>query len=186
MKASPIRELARRYAGGELSLEEYRKQRRHMIDAVCAGTLKIEYGERAPRKVQSRKLGWLVALPIVVVIGIAIGAALHFGARSHAETAGVRVAHSLAGAQLLHSFADSNDWSSTSVSAFLNAWQKLPSGERQAARASYLFPRLLAQLQEQIVSQQAMLELAPDSGAAARHLVQLQHLAGVLKDSADR
>lgn len=183
MKPSPIRELARRYAAGELSLEEYRKQRRHMIDAVCAGTLKIEYGETAPRKIRNRDRRWLLAVPVIVVIAIGVVVALHYAAvyQAHTGSATPHAAATVSGTQLLHAFTDANDWSTASVSTFLRQWQELPASEKRAARASYLFPRLLAQLHEQIISQQAMLEIAPAPEAATHHLAQLQQLSGALR-----
>lgn len=187
MKPSPVRELARRYAGGELSLEEYRKQRRHLIDAVCAGTLEIEYGEARARQIKSRRRRWLIAIPVVAVIIIAagIGTRLHMreSGRTHTRTVPAASATQGSGVQLLHNFADANDWSSASIGSFLQQWQKLPANERQAARNSYLFPRLLAQLHEQIVSQQAMLEIAPDPAAAARHLAQLRQFSATLNEN---
>lgn len=185
MKPSPIRELARRYAAGELSLEEYRKQRRHLIDAMCAGTLTLQYGETELRKTARRSLRWLAAIPVVVVVTIAIGVTLYSGTHHHPHE-GAGVAHAARGApgtQLLHSFTDANDWSTASVSRFLKQWNQLPAPAQQEAHNSYLFPRLLAQLHEQIVSQQAMLEIAPDPAAAAHHLAQLQKLSEALRDS---
>lgn len=185
MKPSPVRELARRYAAGELSLEEYRRQRRHLIDAVCAGTLKIQYGETEPRKIKSRSQRWLVAIPVVIVITLAVAIAVHSGAGHHThEKAGTEhVVSSVSGTQLLHSFTDANDWSTASVGHFLKQWNQLPAQARHEARGSYLFPRLLAQLHEQIISQQAMLEIAPDPDAAARHLAQLRKLSDTLREN---
>lgn len=183
MKPSPVRELARRYAGGELSLEEYRTRRRHMINAVCAGTLRIEYGEANPRRVKTGKRRWLLVIPVVIVIAIGIAMALRFGTPRHAHAGQTTAPQAAAasGTQLVHTFTDSNDWSENSINIFLQHWRKLPVREKQAARNSYLFPRLLEQLHEQIVSQQAMLELAPDPKAARRHLAKLQTLADTLK-----
>lgn len=183
MKPSPVRELARRYAGGELSLEEYRKQRRHMIDAMCAGTLTIEYGETQPRRLKSRKRRWLIAISaaaVIIAVGIGATLQLHSSGRRQSRSVPAANAARVSGIQLLHDFADANDWSGASIGNFLQQWQRLPLSERQAARNSYLFPRLLAQLHEQIVSQQAMLEIAPDPAAAARHLTQLQQLSATL------
>lgn len=185
MKPSPVRELARRYTEGELSLEEYRTRRRHMIDAVCAGTLRIEYGEANPRRVKTSKPRWLLVIPVIIVIGIGIAMALRFSTprHTHAEQTTAPQTAAASGTQLVHTFTDSNDWSENSVSTFLQHWQKLPVREKLAARNSYLFPRLLAQLHEQILSQQAMLELAPNPKAARRHLAKLQTLADTLKNS---
>lgn len=187
MKPSPVRELARRYAGGELSLEEYRKQRRHLIDAVCAGTLEIEYGETEARRPKNMKRRWLIAIPaiVLIVIAIGIGTTLHMreSGRRHTRIVPAVKAAQVSGVQLLHNFADANDWSGASIGSFLQQWQKLSANERQAARNSYLFPRLLAQLHEQIVSQQAMLEIAPDPAAATRHLAQLQQLSDTLNEN---
>ncbi|MGA9852788.1 MAG: hypothetical protein WBR15_07645 [Gammaproteobacteria bacterium] len=182
MKSSPVRELARRYAAGELSLDEYRAQRRNLIDAVTAGNQRIEYGQPSPRRSQPVRQRWLLLIPLVALVSAGIVISLRA-----VHTHGLYLPSSQTGASLvtgpslLRGFIETNDWSDASLDQFLRHWNTLPPHEQKAARHSYLFPRLASELQEQIVSQQAMLELAPDRQLAERHLARLQLIATTLK-----
>lgn len=181
MKPSPARELARRYAAGELSFDEYRAQRRDLIDTICAGIQTLQYGQTASHPLNRRKPLWvaLTSLAIIVAAGVAVSLWAINTRNSSVSSASMRAVEPT-GPYLLRTFTDANDWSEASISRFMQQWQRLPSREQQAARNSYLFPRLVSQLHEQIVSQQAMLELAPDPEAAARHLTHLQQMATLL------
>lgn len=182
MKASPARDLARRYAAGELSFEEYRSRRRDLIDSICTGTQALQYGQHTAYPLHRRKPWWvaLASLTVIVVIGIAI---TRWAVSNHPASTAPAAAQAAkpTGANLLQTFTDANDWSEASIDQFMQQWKLLPNREQQAARTSYLFPRLISQLHEQIVSQQAMLELAPDPKAAARHLSRLQQMAALLR-----
>ncbi|MGB9430083.1 MAG: SHOCT domain-containing protein [Gammaproteobacteria bacterium] len=182
MKSSIVRELARRYAAGELSFEEYRAQRRDLINAVTSGEQLLEHGQvRARRSRKRSRLWWLVLIPLAVIIAGGIAASLWV---THRHSSGTHVAHVVTpqetGASLVRSFIETDDWSDASVNRFLQRWKALPAREQNVAHDSYLFPRLLSQLREQIVSQRAMLELAPDPHAAAAHLSRLEQMAVML------
>ncbi len=184
MKPSRIRELGRRYAAGEISLDEYRAQRRKLIDGVTAGLLKLEYGEIS---VVHGKQSWrlLVYGSALLVIAIGIGIIVHMeyshqASRSNPQS---KIAFDT-GPAVLQSFVETNDWSDASLVQFIQRWKALPAREQNAAVGDYLFPRLLAQLHEQIVSQRVVVDLAAgDKNAAdqaAVHLAHLQQLATML------
>ena len=181
MKLSPARELARRYAAGELSLEEYRAQRRDLIDAVCAGTAMLQVSKTAPHRRHAHRRYWFVLAPLAVVVVVAAAIVVRTTKGQQASALSTSV-HKVNpdGSQLLREFLASNDWSDASISGFMASWRQLPARERHAARNSYTYPRVTAELQEQIVSQQAMLELAPNPKAAAEHLAHLQQMAALL------
>lgn len=184
MKPSPIRELARRYATGELSLEEYRAQRHKLIDGVTSGQLNLEYGEISVAR--HKRPYWLWASAIVLLIaGLVIGTFalkwhMHASGRQFAKTQNTHAS----GKAVLQAFITSNDWSDASLVEFLQRWKALPPREQKAAYNSYLFPRLIAQLREQIASQKAVVDL--DTGdksqakRASAHLAHLQQLAVLL------
>lgn len=182
MKASAARELARRYAAGDVSLEEYRAQRRDLIDAVCAGTAMLQFSKTAPSRRRSHGRYWIALAPLAVAVVVAAAVSLWAtkGQQASALSASVHKA-SPGGSQLLREFLATNDWSDASIVRFTASWKQLPARERRTARNSYTYPRVSAELQEQIVSQQAMLELAPDPKAAAEHLAHLQQLATLLR-----
>jgi hypothetical protein len=184
MKPSAIRDLARRYAAGELGLDEYRAQRRKLIDGVIAGNLKLEYGESSASRRKQPRLLWISAV-IPAVLAIGIGTFMWI-AHSHETIRGntqVRVEPE-SGPTLIRSFLETNNWSDANLNLFLQHWNKLPSHEKKAARLSFLFPRLQSQLQEQIVSQQAVVDLSTygrtSTDSASIHLAHLQQLAATL------
>lgn len=180
MKLSPARELARRYAAGDLSLEDYRTQRRDLIDAVCAGTQILPLSQSTPHRARPRRR-WRILVPLVAMAAIA--AAIYFSVSSSRHVSGSGTATQeikQSGPQLLRAFLEANNWDDASITHFAARWKQLPARERQAARSSYTYPRVSSQLQEQIVSQKAMLELAPDPKAASAHLAHLRQMADLL------
>ncbi|MGH8282531.1 MAG: hypothetical protein ACRESE_01630 [Gammaproteobacteria bacterium] len=182
MKPSPVRELGRRYAAGELSLEEYRAQRRVLINAVIAGKQRLEYGQASPVRIRRPQHRWpmffiLLAVLVAAGIGTTVWVSHSHSTGTHHTPANIPVE---TGPGLVRGFIETNDWNDASVEQFLQHWTKLARREQTAAYHSYLFPRMVSQLQEQIVSQQAMLELAPDRHVAELHLSHLRQMAAAL------
>ncbi len=175
MKSSLIRDLARRYAAGELSLDEYRTQRRDLVDAITTGNHRLEYGEPALKPILRIRLLWLITVLLVLAVTAGFVTSRWLG-NSHKPQQRVH-APSVTGPMLVRAFLEANDWSDTSLDHFMRRWKALPVSEQQAARHSYLFPRLAAQLQEQIISQEAMVSLTPKTGKATAHLARLQRVA---------
>ncbi|MDE2234550.1 MAG: hypothetical protein KGL13_08110 [Gammaproteobacteria bacterium] len=184
MKPSPIRELARHYASGELSFDEYRARRRKLVDGIASGLLNLEYGELSSAGRKRPYLLWSSAA-MLLAISLAIGA-LAWKRHSRATITQNTVRQTIpdSGPALLHAFMSGNDWSDASLLQFLQRWKALSPSEQEAAYNSYLFPRLTAQLREQIASQKAVVDL--DAGdlnqtdQAATHLAHLQQLATLL------
>jgi Short C-terminal domain len=186
MKPTRIRELARRYAAGELSLDEYRAQRRKLIDGVTAGLLALEYGE--PNSSHNTQSYFLWASGIVVLLAtIGIGTSLWVQHVHHrTDMTNVQAGTQAdSGSALVRTFIDTNDWSDASLKQFMQRWKALPPREQKAAYQSYLYPRLLSQLREQIASQQAVVDLTAGdhhaSDPASVHLANLQQLSSVLQ-----
>ncbi|MGH8320367.1 MAG: hypothetical protein ACRESX_00770 [Gammaproteobacteria bacterium] len=182
MKPSAVRELARRYAAGELSLDEYRAQRRNLIEAVTSGKQRLEYGQPTLGRIRRPPLHWpMFFMPLAVLVAAGVGTTVWM---SHSRSTGAQHAPANilveTGPGLVRSFVEANDWNDASVQQFMQHWGKLPRHEQTAAYRSYLFPRIVSQLQEQIVSQRAMLELAPDRHVAEMHLKHLQQMSAAL------
>ncbi|MHB8424365.1 MAG: hypothetical protein ACYDB9_04295 [Gammaproteobacteria bacterium] len=179
MKSSLIRDLARRYAAGELSLDEYRTQRRDLVDAITTGKRQLEYGEPALGSILRTRFLWLIAIPLVLAVTAGIVTSRWLG-NSHAPQEQAHTSPAT-GPTLIRKFIEANDWSDTSLEHFMHHWQALSAREQRAARHSYLFPRLAAQLQEQIISQKAMIGLTPGTGkTTTAHLARLQRVAATL------
>lgn len=184
MKPSRIRELARGYAAGELSLDEYRAQRRKLIDGVTAGLLKLEYGELSVARDKQPYLRWFSGIALLLTaIGIGIFVWMEHTHRADQPNAQTRMLP-VSGPVLVRTFIETNDWSDASLMQFLQHWKALSTREQKAAYNSYLYPRLLSQLREQIASQQAVVDLAAGdqhaSDPATLHLAHLQQLSTAL------
>ncbi len=185
MKSSQIRELARRYATGQLNQENYRSQRRTLIDAVANGQQPLTYKENG-NAVSIRRAGLkllVMGVVAVLVAGVVISMLLKSGDSSHHQTA--RQAAAMAaqppalppapGPGLVHTFVDADDWTDGSLESFARRWSALPADEQAKARASLMFPRLVSDLRQQITSERAVA-----AGGADLHLAALQKVAKTL------
>lgn len=175
MKGSPLRELAERHAAGEVSLLEYRRLRRELIDGVVAGRRLPNGQPRRPRR-------WpLVSTGVVIGAALALVLGLRFAPRHASPHAAAPRAASAAGPALISEFLASHDWQDASLETFLHRWHALPAGERRRARESYLYPRLLSELEQQIAAQRAMQGLSKHPAAGRAHLARLQAMSRALR-----
>lgn len=196
MSASSVRDLARRHAAGELSLEDYRSKRHVLIDDIINGRQSLTYGEhrsvRLPRTYPSSRLVLLAGIAIVVVIIVTLTIWLT-GTHTHAvptvqNTAPVsqpNESQTSPGPLLVEGFLNSNNWSKTSIRSFIQQWNDLPQKEREIAKQNYRYPRLISELRQQIVSQQAMSGLTKNTDAAKAQLTSLQDMANMLGIGSD-
>lgn len=179
MKSSQVRELARRYATGQLNQENYRSQRRTLIDAVTHGRQTLVYRENGNGLALRRNGLKFLALAIVaaLVAGVAISMLLKNGTAAHpaATRAAPAIATPAPGPSLVHTFVDANDWTDPSLESFSRRWSTLPADEQAKARDSMMYSRLVADLRLQITSEKAV----AGNGADA-HLMALQRMAKTL------
>lgn len=191
MSASSVRDLARRHAVGELSLEEYRSKRHELIDDIITGRQPLTYGERRPMRPSSGRLSSRLMLMIGAGIGVTIIVMLAFViAGGHAPVSPAAQQSALApqqnlpetspGPLLVEEFLSSNDWSASNVQNFIQQWNSLPRKEREIAKKNYRYPRLISELRQQIISQQAMSGLTKNTDAAKTQLASLQNMANML------
>lgn len=186
MSASAIRDLARRHAVGELSLEEYRARRHALIDDIVSGRQPLTYGELRPRTTASFRLRRVLMLSAVVVV-VAVVAATSvwmLGSRTNPVSAAQQGTASQAGSPdtspgplLIKNFLSANNWSTDSIQDFIDQWTSLPHEERELARKDYRFPRLVSEVRQQIVSQRAMSGLTKNASNAKAQLAKLQDMA---------
>lgn len=193
MSASPVRELARRHAAGELSLEEYRARRHELIDDIVSGKTPLIYDQHKPvsrsaamhtKSLRPAVIGG-AALVLVLIVGSALWLLLprHQASRAAESAAGhsrATVQDASPGSLLIQTFLHNNDWSARNVRNFVDQWNSLPQVERENARKDYRFPRLASELRQQIVSQRAMAGLTPGSGDTEAQLASLQAMASTL------
>lgn len=185
MKSSQVRELARRYAAGQLNQESYRSQRRALIDAVTGGQQPLVYKEMQTANSMRRGGTKLLALAVVALlaIGIAVSLTLKNSGGAHGGTAKVPApapatpaAPPLSpGSALVRTFVEANDWNDESLETFTHRWADLPTNEQSKARDSLMYPRLVSELRDQITSEKAVA-----GGGADPHLATLQKMAKAL------
>jgi ABC-type lipoprotein release transport system permease subunit len=196
MSASAIRDLARRHAVGELSLEDYRSKRHELIDDIVSGRQLLTYGEhRPPRPPSARSSSRLIlfagaAIGVIVIITLTI---LLAGTHSHVVST-ARQSHPPSqqdtaqispGPLLVENFVHSSDWSTLSIQNFIRQWNSLPQKEREIAKKDYRYPRLISELHQQIIAQQAMSGLTKNTDAAKAQLANLQNMATILGVESD-
>ena len=185
MKSSQVRELARRYSTGQLNQENYRSQRRALIDAVTAGQQALIYKEGRNGAGIRRTGIKLLALAVVAVLvaGVVVSivlknneAARH--ATLHPTLAAVPALPATPpapGPALVRTFVDTDDWTDPSLDSFSRRWNALATDEQAKARASLMYPRLLSDLRQQITSEKAVAGTGADP-----HLTALQKMAKTL------
>lgn len=186
MKSSQVRELARRYASGQLNQENYRSQRRALIDAVTGGQQALSYKEYGS-VISIRRAGVkFLALSVVaaLVAGVVISMLLKNNTNRHVTDRSAATAPGQVQAQtpppapgpgLVRIFVDTDDWTDMSLENFTRRWSALPTDEQAKARASLMFPRLVSDLRQQITSEKAVA-----GGGADPHLAALQKMAKTL------
>jgi len=189
MKSSPVRDLARRYAAGELSQESYRNQRRALISAITNGSQPLTYRDDDPAGSvhigRIKLLGLAAAAVLVLATVFVVSWRAVDRQHAHANPANADAAPAAPdtpaapGPALVRSFVETNDWADASVEDFVRDWHKLTADDQTRARASLLYPRLESQLREQISSERAMAG-AGTSMQADPHLAQLLKMAQTL------
>jgi hypothetical protein len=188
MRPSKVRELARRYADNEIGFNDYRTERRGLIDRIVAGAEPLR--ERSAwRATLFRHLSRYSAAQALAAAGgvatlalAAIAWSLWPAAASHPGKDAVATQSSALapGAQLLKAFVLANDWSNTNLAGLQAQWQTLSAAARAATRRTVWYRRLSAELENRINQQQA---LAPfdRSGKAKDRAARLEALAEALR-----
>ncbi|HEY4128078.1 MAG TPA: hypothetical protein VGN70_08550 [Gammaproteobacteria bacterium] len=185
MKSSQVRDLARRYATGKLSQENYRSQRRSLIDSVTGGSVQLAYREDERKALRPRFNNKLLGLTVVVLIAAGIGVVLMLRHAGSVRASGVAQAAMPAapvvppapGPALVRTFVDADDWTDGSLESFSRRWQGLGKDEQIKAKDSLMYPRLVSEVHQQIDSEKAV---AGSDSAGDAHLAELQKLAKTL------
>jgi len=181
VKSSQVRDLARRYAAGQLSQENYRSQRRSFIDSVAVGTQPLVYKESAVRLPGKRARVKLMAVAAAAILLAVVALKLlwkttHTAHKTpaNAPTAFVPPPLPAPGPDLVRTFVETNDWSDGSLEDLSHRWVGLTAEDQGKARDSLMYPRLEAGLRQQITSEKAV---AGSLGGQDVHLVELTKVA---------
>jgi len=183
VRVSPVRDLARRYASGQLSQENYRAQRRVLIDAITADAQPLTYREeRIPAFGKHGRMKIALAGAVVMLVAVIFGLVWKTTAAKHAAT----TTHTAAapptsdpGQELVHGFVETNDWTDPSLLDFLQRWQALSSASQKQAKGGPDFAMLASGLRQQLTSEKALAKLAVPTNTDL-HLVNLQKMADLL------
>lgn len=187
MKSSQVRDLARRYAAGQLSQENYRSQRRALIDAIAGGEQVLTYRESKVRSRGRSGRAKLITIAVVVILLVAVALKLTWKAASSSrKTPATPVAVAppplpAPGPDLVRGFVEANDWSDASLESLSQRWMNLTAEDQGNARQSLMYPRLVTGLRQQITSEKAV---AGAMGGQDVHLLALTKAAKTLDISA--
>ena len=184
MKSSQVRELARRYAAGQLSQENYRSQRRSLIDAIAGGQQPLSYREQLVKTAGHGARMKLAAVAVVAVLLVAVGLKFAWKAiraphKAPVEATAVAPAVTALspGPELVRSFVETNDWTDGSLEHLVHAWASLTPDEQAKAKGSDLYPRLVTNLRQQVASEKAM---AGSAAIPGPHFMELQKVVKVI------
>ena len=163
MKASQLRDLTRRYAGGQLGREEYEAERTRLIDGIVSGRIVLRYRELEPGASQAPPVArhrlltggtiTLAALLLVALLVYFIDSDAGRGETSPVATAPAENP----GAKRLDAFMSAGDWSETSLAQLESDWSQLSAFHRENARRSPSFQRLKYETGRRITEQEALL-----------------------------
>jgi len=142
-----LRDLARRYAAGNLAVADYRAQRSQLINNYVQDKQPITYRETRPVLLvtpQRWRRYWPVAAGTALVLALIIGSTIFYTPDSAVEkTATVAAAPANDSAvTLVRNFLNGGDWSDAHLLEFELAWNALTPFERETARRSPWFRRL--------------------------------------------
>lgn len=187
MRSSPLRDLGRRYATGNLRRKDYVTQRTQLLHRYVNGQLDIIYRESRP-VVLVRKQGFPLWVPaIALVAGIAISLFVWHGA-TNTPAAGSAVApakdtpagfEAAQDMNLIEGFLSGQDWSDGKLESMETDWKKLPAFKQEALRRTPEFRRLESLTRRKIEEVQALRALN-DSAQSRLRETRLREFAAVL------
>lgn len=192
MWASPLRELARRYAKGEIQKPEYQAARREIIESVLGGKSKLAYRDtllktptappqeqRLPVKLVAIAGGALLVIAALMLVLIPSGDE----ADSQATTAGEDVATAeqalpSEGVDLLVGLLDAQSWDDEYLTAFEQQWMALSPEAREAARKDFRMRRVNGRINDELRAQESLLDLGNTD--AQQRIDRLEQLRAII------
>ena len=186
MQKSQLRRLALDHARGELSHDDYVRERSELIDAIAGGNLAIE--REVPRPASSTAVETIVSKPtlvaeatpqqgggslVYIVIGAIVLATVVYLIwpiiNSPSTPIVVRTPEKAtvpappaipASQRLVQNFVDENNWNESSTTSFREQWQALSETERNEARVAPWFLTLTTALRQEINARRALAGLS--------------------------
>lgn len=167
MHASPLRQLAKRYAAGNLGREDYLNQRRALLNAYSNGKT-IDYRTHRPIVLVRgrRRLRPLIFSTVFFIAIISIVGAWWLSPFTGNDKPGTDAKQTTkqltAGEQLLRELLADNDWSQRRLQVFKENWGNLSNFERETARRSLWYRRLVAKTQKELQEIKALQAIDPN------------------------
>lgn len=186
MQKSQLRRLALDHARGELSHDDYVRERSELIDAIAGGNLAIE--REVPRPASSTAVETIASKPtlvaeatpqqgggslVYIVIGAIVLATVVYLiwpiidspstpiVDRTPEKAKVPAPPAIPASQrLVQNFVDENNWNESSTTSFREQWQALSETERNEARVAPWFLTLTTALRQEINARRALAGLS--------------------------
>lgn len=165
MKASQLRDLTRKYAGGALGREAYLAERTRLIEGVVSGEIELHYrelGPVVPAGAHAQK-HWLFTGGSIMLVGLLLIALLAYFIEDDSQraqagtTAPIPPAAGNPGAKRLDTFMNAADWSEASLEKLEKDWLALSAFHQENARRSASFQRLKYETSQRITEQEALL-----------------------------
>lgn len=193
MAYSQLRELARTYAAGHLSREDYRERRAEFLDNLLHNRTNIDYrdltaaqplpvsapiidvGEDEPEVRRTP----IILGGIAIVLALFAAAFWYVRVTTAVPTAVVVAAPVAESVALVSGFLRQRDLGAEACAAFLERWQALDEGARDQARADKAWTRLAFSLKSAVRDQQALVPV-DDTGAAVAEEARLRRFAAAL------
>jgi hypothetical protein len=183
MIASPLRELAKRYAKQEMGLAAYREQRADYLEDLYAGRIKLTYRDTlttdsmgVQRKTSFDWKDWesytdftdrrvRIGAAAVFALFVALAIALYEPPPPPPapidaiviDPAGIEQVKALLAVEL---------WSEEDLTGFADSWEVLTEEQRRFGRMDPSYRRLRARIRQMIQDQEALAGLGDDQAAA--------------------
>lgn len=187
MRSSPLRDLGRRHATGNLRRKDYVAQRTQLLNRYVNGQLEITYRESRP-VVLVRKQGFPLWVPaIALAAGIAVSLFVWLGSKAtpDEDKSAIPAKETAAGFEtardvnLIEGFLAGQDWSDGRLESLETDWKKLPAFRQEALRRTPEFRRLESRTRRKIEEVQALRALN-DSAQSRLREARLHEFAAVL------
>jgi hypothetical protein len=183
MIASPLRELARRYARQEMNLASYREHRTDYLEDVLGGRIKVQYRDTltsdpiaAQRKASfdwrdpgsytdfsDRRVRLGAAAILATIVALSIGL---YEPPPPPPAPIDAIVIDPAGIERVKALLAEEIWTEDQLLEFASAWEVLTEAQRRFARLDPSYRRYRARIRQIIQDQQALAGLGDDRAAA--------------------
>ncbi len=172
MDKSPLRKLAEAYAREKLSLEDYREQRRRLLDALEDGDIELpktspdalpvpsEDEATRPSRIIPSALTITGALLLALLTWIWLPGTVSETAPGKIATPAAAPVDTSPAQRLLERFLSANQWDNAALASFEAHWRELPENNQLWVRTKPVFQHMENALNRELNAQKALTALA--------------------------